>query len=281
MEEYLLYVVSGIFMIVILAGFIFTLIVKNRRLQHHIESAKKQLIQSERLSSLGLFTAGIAHEINNPINHISGASQVLFRTIDEGDLAGKEREIAFARNSIDEGLKNVQKITERLRTYSNSKSERVVPYDIINCLEDAMILLKPFYLGKVLIERNHPKTAIINCIPAKISQLLIATLGNAVEASNKGDKIYIHITESSQWLHIVIKDTGIGIPKDIQHKLFMPFITSKKDHLGLGLYIAQQIIEEHQGTLEIQSEKEGGTSVKIGFRLTVADQNDQTHPSIP
>lgn len=281
MEEYLLYIVPLIILLVILIGLIFKLITRNRQLKNDIEVAKKQLIQSERLSSLGLFTAGIAHEINNPINHISGASQVLFRSIDEGDIDGKEREIAFARKSIEEGLRNVQFIIERLRTYSNSKSERFVDYDIINCIEDALILLKPFYMGKVLIEKHHPETAIINCIPAKISQLLIVTLGNAIEASNKGDKVYISIIENGQQLNIVIKDAGSGIPKHLQRDILRPFITSKKDHLGLGLYVAHQIVEEHQGNIEILSDKEGGTSVKIGFRLSVADQNDQMHPSTP
>ena len=277
MGDYLPFIIIGSILLVILSFALLKARSFNLQLKKELELAKNHLIQSEKLSSLGLFTAGISHEINNPVNHISGASQVLFRTIDEGGLENKEREIAFARKSINDGLQNVQKIIERLRTYSNTKSDRFIEYNIIDCIEDALILLKPFYMGKVIIDKAFPDQVVTSCIPAKMSQLFVILIGNAIEASNKGGKIAIKISQDAHETKIEIEDNGIGISDKQMNSIFDPFITTKEKGLGLGLFVAKQLIEENQGRLDIVSKEGAGTNVSITLQSKIAGHNDQTH----
>lgn len=243
--------------------------------QRNLHKAQAHLIESEKLSSLGLFTAGISHEINNPINHISGGSQILFRMLENNEVT--EREVAFSKKSILDGMEKVQHIISRLRTYSNSKSNLFVNYNIAHCVEDALILLKPLYMGKTKIENLFPETLELECVPSKISQLMVNVIGNAIEASTKKDKVSIRTERNDQTVTLVIEDTGSGIDSDHKDLIFDPFFSTKEGRLGLGLYSAYHIVQEHGGTIKIDSIVHEGTKLAIELPWKNANHNGQSH----
>ena len=244
-----------------------------------LTQAQQQLLQSEKLASLGVFTAGIAHEINNPVNFISSGSTALFEMIKtlEDEIVEKNphtatifEDIAITQRAIETGVERTTAIISSLRNYARSDDKKFVSYNVINCINDTLLLLHNTYKYHVVVEKLLPESLNIECIPGRINQLFVNIINNATQAIETNGKLIIKakITVDSK-AEFEIIDNGKGMEQALADKIFDPFFTTKEvgKGTGLGLYIVHGIIEEHNGKIEVNTVLGEGTSFKITLPL--------------
>ncbi len=264
-----------------------------------LKETQSQLIQSEKLASLGILTAGIAHEINNPINYINSSIVSLeslanelvdviktYETITPENILEKLKEIKESINlsdtiegvtvlssNIKVGAKKTADIVKSLRTFSRSDSDIPVLSDINENIDSTLILLHNQYSDRINVIKNYERIPLVNCYQGKLNQVFMNLLANAIQAIEGQGTITIktlHMPSGlpdfkKECVFISIRDTGKGIPLEIRNKVFEPFFTTKEigKGTGLGLSISYGIIEQHKGKLEFTSVAENGTEFKV------------------
>lgn len=272
-----------------------------------LKTTQQQLVESEKLASLGQMTAGIAHEINNPINFVQSNVGPLKRDVqdilslleqyanleNDYDIQLKlnnlkaqyknleidflKEEISQLLNGIEEGSKRTAEIVKGLRIFSRMDKNERVSADINECLSSTLVVMKNMTKAEVTLNiqlaKDLPK---IDCYPGKLSQVFMNLITNAVQATklpNRQPKDRIITIESAQQnecILIHISDNGAGIPDNIHDKIFEPFFTTKDvgEGTGLGLSIVHGIVAEHNGTIDFQNVPEGGTRFTIHLPIT-------------
>ena len=250
----------------------------------NLRQSQFQLLQSEKMATLGQLVAGIAHEINNPVTFISAGVDSLKTNIDEimqvldlyhkvtADTASETLpEIEELKEKIDYGqalsevgnlLEIIKTGTERtteiikgLRSFSRMDEDILKVADIHENLNTALILLRNKYKDRITIEKEYSAIPQIECYPGQLNQVFMNILTNAIDAIDKKGKVIIRTSKSNQMVQISISDTGIGIPEEIRSKIFEPFFTTKEvgQGTGLGLSISHGIIEKHMGQIDVNS----------------------------
>jgi len=253
-----------------------------------LKNAQEQLIESEKMASLGQLTAGIAHEINNPINFVSSTITPLKRDLNEvrelveGELGKKgngsqQNDVAFLfseisqlLNGIEEGAKRTKNIVLGLRKFSRLDENVFKKVDIHEGLDSTIMLLNS-KLGSIKIEKKYKKLPPVECLPGKINQVFMNVISNALHAIK--DKGTITITSKKgthNTVEISISDTGVGMTPAIKKRIFEPFFTTKDVGVGtgLGLSISYGIIENHNGKISVKSEKGKGTKFVISLPVS-------------
>jgi two-component system, NtrC family, sensor kinase len=259
-----------------------------------LKQAQSQLVQSEKMVSLGQLVASIAHEINNPVNFISAGvdslstnleeiRQVLeiYHKITEGNVTEKLKEIEELKTRVEykEAIREVNKLIESikngtnrtteivrgLRTFSRLDEDTLKMADIHEGLDSTLILLHNKYKNRIEILKNYGNLPLIECYPGQLNQVFMNILSNTVDAIDEKGIITISTSISNGFIQISIKDTGQGIPENIREKIFDPFFTTKRigKGTGLGLSISQSIIEKHNGSIDIKSEVGKGSEFVI------------------
>lgn len=260
---------------------------------YELHKTQTQLLQSEKMASLGILVTGIAHEINNPINFINSSISGLknnveyllefaevFQNLTEApELTNKklkelQNEISVTellemqKKSIDIitiGISRTTKIIRSLKSFARTDEKEYSKYDLNENINSTLLILQHLYKNKISIEKKYGELPPINCFGGKINQVLMNLLVNAIQAIEDEGKITISTKKSNNNVLITISDTGKGIaPKDLNH-IFDPFFTTKKeqDGTGLGLAITYNIIKEHKGNIFVDSTPGKGTSFKI------------------
>ena len=260
---------------------------------HELKSAQAQLIQSEKMASLGELTAGIAHEIQNPLNFVNNFSEVSSELIDEmndelnkGDIEeAKAISIDIKQNleKINHHGKRADAIVKGMLQHSRSSSGKKEPTDL-NALCDEYLRLS--YHGLRAKDKSFNAsmktdfdTSIgkINLIPQDFGRVVLNLLTNAfyavTEKKNSGVEGYeptvsIATKKINNTIEIKVSDNGIGIPKEIIDKVFQPFFTTKPTGkgTGLGLSLSYDIIKSLEGELKVESSTEG-TTFTIFFKI--------------
>ncbi|MGA1791921.1 MAG: response regulator [bacterium] len=252
------------------------------KLEQMVEERTRQLIHAERLATLGTFSAAIIHEINNPLSYVIGNAKLLelfwqsAKPILEGHVdEDKTGEIEEDIKDVDEWLKFLQdgshrisRLVKTLKTYArqggHTQKEKSFLMDIVN---DAVYLVShKLKLCGVTVDVAVPADLMITCDPQKISQVFVNLMNNACDATaDRKGNISIHAAALKNWIDIRIRDNGSGISKEIAERIFDPFFTTKeKDKgTGLGLFIIKNIIEEHEGSIELSHFDGKGTEFKI------------------
>lgn len=268
---------------------------------HELRLTQTQLIQSEKISSLGRLVAGVAHEINNPINFIYGnvpyvetytqdvlrllqayqerhpqldpELQALIETV---DLDFVTRDLPQILKSMRSGADRVRQIVLSLRNFSHLDEAHYKAVDIHKGIESTLLVMKPYLAQEIEIRKSYEVLPLVECCPSHLNQVFLSLLMNAVEALNwwPAEKKTIAIctahvpataTEAER-VRIVVVDNGPGIPHEIQPKIFDPFFTTKDvgQGAGLGLTVSYQtIVNQHQGQLTFYSEPGLGTEFII------------------
>jgi signal transduction histidine kinase len=280
---------------------------ENRNTELHVamndlRMTQQQLVESEKLASIGQMTAGIAHEINNPINFVQSNVGPLKRDIDEIlellsqlaeidenkdllqqinhlksqyvklDVEYLKKEIQQLLSGIEDGSKRTAEIVKGLRVFSRMDRSELISADINECLNSTLVVMKNMTKAEVTLNvelgENIPKTF---CYPGKLSQVFMNLVTNAVQATRLPDRqpidrvINVRSYFKDNKICVEIQDNGKGIPTEIQDKIFEPFFTTKDvgEGTGLGLGIVSGIIGEHNGQLSFTTSATDGTTFLI------------------
>ncbi len=265
-----------------------------------LTQAQHQLVQSEKMSSLGLLTAGIAHEINNPINFVSANVNPLRRNLLDvreileayralqtasdlpASLAALKKqekaldldytltEITALLNGIEEGAKRTAEIVQGLRNFARTDENAVKYADIHQGLDSTLTLLANKYRNHIEIVKEYADLPDIECYPGQLNQVFMNILSNAIQAIDGSGTITIRTARvGNSKVEIRIRDTGGGMPEEVRKKIFDPFYTTKDVGVGtgLGLSISYGIIEKHGGSIEVDSEPGVGSEFIIRLPL--------------
>ncbi|MDR6123406.1 signal transduction histidine kinase [Bacillus sp. SLBN-46] len=218
-----------------------------------------KLRQMEKLSLVGELAAGIAHEIRNPLTSITGFTQIINESIQDPSLKG------YLEIMLDE-LERINNIVSEFM-FIAKPAEGFICKEINmgTLISSVLFFMKPqFNMNSVNITLDFDSSITAFCDPNQIKQVLINLLQNAVEATSTNKNIEISLkNESENYFSIKIKDYGSGISEERQKRLFEPFYTTKEKGTGLGLMVCKRIIENHRGTIDIQTQQGEGTDAII------------------
>lgn len=234
-----------------------------------IKETEAQLIQMEKMASLGTLAAGIAHEINNPLSFLISNLETLksyFQDLEGITLSEKlksqnvtsEDFQAMIQESIDGSLR-IKKIVTDLRTFSRRSETKKAAVDINQVLESVLSIVWNEIKYKASISKDYQAKSVIIGDPTQLSQVFLNIVINASQAITNKGTIAILTTEDEQNVYIKIADTGSGIPPDILSKVFDPFFSTKKS-VGLGLSVSYNIIKQHGGDIKVESRVGYGTT---------------------
>ena len=265
------------------------LVTLNDRLEH----TQNQLIQSEKLASIGQLAAGVAHEINNPVGYVSSnlytleeySTQLLaaleaLSAMDPAkttaqDLAEIRRrfDVDMLRQDIPqllvesrEGLGRVAKIVRDLKDFSRiDQRENWVRADLHRGLESTLNIVANELKFKAQIVRRYGELPLIECLPAELNQVFMNMLMNAGQAIWERGHIVVSTGTSGDQVWVSIQDDGQGIPPEVLPRIFDPFFTTKAvgSGTGLGLSISYGIVRKHHGSIEVESAPGRGTTMRI------------------
>lgn len=268
---------------------------------NELKSAQTQLVEQEKMASLGQLTAGIAHEINNPINFVTANVKPLQRDLedilevfdayeaieDEADFANKkgrieslkaELEVDYLREEIqsllkgiDDGAHRTADIVRGLKVFSRTDEQDLKRVDLAEGIDSTLTLLNNSMKGKMELIKEYDDVPKIECYAGKMNQVFMNILSNAVyaiseeEDSNKVGEIRVSLKDIGDQVEIIFSDNGSGMPEDVRSRIFEPFYTTKPvgDGTGLGLSISKSIIDKHNGSIKVTSEKGVGTTFHI------------------
>lgn len=262
-----------------------------------LKYTQNKLIQSEKLASLGQLTAGIAHEINNPINFVM--SNILPLRNDINDILGLVKkydeliktkcynqefdeieklknkidykyllsEIESLLNGMDEGANRTADIVKGLRNFSRMDEGVMVLADINLGLDSTLIMLKNVIKNRIEVIKDFGNIPMILCYPGKLNQVFLNILSNAKDSITDKGKIFIKTYNDENYVYISIKDTGAGMTEEIKEHIFEPFYTTKEvgKGTGLGLSITYGIVSDHNGKIDVISEVSKGTEFIISL----------------
>ncbi len=236
-----------------------------------LKETQAQLIQNEKMASLGQLVAGIAHEINNPLafvvnnlfvveNGVASLAPEIAPHLSEPSLK-KLRKIQTCLEEMREGLDRVKELVLDLRTFSRLDEGEFKTVDVVDTIDSVLLLLKHRMNNRIEVEKHCSPQRMLYCYAGRLNQVLMNLISNAVDAIAGEGRIMITTSQSAEFFLISIRDTGEGIPEAIRSKIFDPFFTTKPvgQGTGLGLAISYGIVQDHGGSIEVQSEEGAGT----------------------
>ncbi len=245
-----------------------------------IKQTQTQLIQSEKMASLGQLVAGVAHEINNPVGAMKSihSTQVkaftklkehleLVCALDKNNKVVLEKYLRIIGDSnkvISNGTERVSEIVRRLKSFARLDEAELQKIDINECVEDTLELIHHEIKNDVTVLKSCKDVPKISCYPGQLNQVLLNLLINAkhaLEGNTEKGEIHIFTSYIDNRVLITIEDNGKGIPKENLGKIFDPGFTTKGVGVGtgLGLSICYQIIKEHHGDIKVESKVGYGT----------------------
>ena len=227
-----------------------------------LQARQSQLIQSEKLAALGTLVFGVAHELNNPLSNVSSSCQILKEEIESDDLDFKKELLS----QIDTETDRARDVVGSLLDYSREKVLK--EFNVSSTVSETIRLLKAELSPKIRLDIRVPEGIRIYGDKQKIQQVFLNLIKNAADACGYEGNIIISADRSSERnVEIVIQDDGSGMDSATMNKIFDPFFSSKTDKkgYGLGLFIVHNIIEEHGGTIDVDSQPGAGTVFTINL----------------
>jgi len=279
------------------------LIVEQRRISAELEracaelkSAQSQMLQREKMASIGQLAAGVAHEINNPVGFIKSNLNTLKRYLDRiGQFIGVQDEVlsgggdpsrlaeirrqlkvdhclADAVDLLDEsqeGVERVQGIVRNLKSFSRVDDQELAPADLNECLENTINIVWNELKYKAKLTRDYGELPSLRCYPQQLNQVFMNLLVNAAHAIREQGEIEVSTRNELSRLKVSIRDTGSGIAPEVLPRIFEPFFTTKPvgKGTGLGLSIAYDIVKKHGGELNVETVPGQGTTFSIHLPL--------------
>lgn len=260
-----------------------------------LQAAQAQILQREKMASLGQLAAGVAHEINNPIGFIMSNLNSLSKYIQRlREFIAIQTEFIIALNPITglaelndtrkrlkidylledatallkeslDGADRVKVIVQNLKSFTRLDETEIVAADLNECLRSTLYILNNELKFKATINKEFGDIPLTRCNPAELNQAFMNILMNAVQAIDQEGTITVKTWHDGSYISIAISDTGGGIPDDKISKIFDPFFTTRDVGKGTGLElsIVYDIIKKHQGQISVQSEIGKGSTFLI------------------
>ena len=261
-----------------------------------LKAAQAQLIQQEKMVSLGQLTAGVAHEINNPVNFISGNINPLRRDFadlihllkkydsklsgdEEMDKLKKELDVEYTLKEIEELISGIESgasrtaaIVSGLSNFSRLNENQKKSADLNEGLKSTIMMIKSSLGERIQLHTEFGDLPEIVCFPGQMNQVFLNILNNAIQAIEGKGEIRIRTSFSDKEIRISIGDNGTGIKEEIRNRIFEPFFTTRDvgKGTGLGLSISFGIIESHHGRIDMTSEVGKGTEFVISLPASLS-----------
>lgn len=271
-----------------------------------LKETQSQILQSEKMASIGQLAAGVAHEINNPLGFISSNIGTLNKyvqklaefidaqaaVVETLSSPADQEELKTLRKSLKidflledtkdliseslEGSERVKGIVKNLKSFSNIDQSDCLPADINECIETTLNVVWNSIKHKATVEKEYGKLPLFTCYPQQLNQLFLNLLLNAGQAIEKEGIIRIKTWADDEAINISISDTGIGMPENILARIFEPFFTTRDvgKGTGLGLSISYDIVKNHHGDICAESKVGEGTTFSI--KLPLNQELDKT-----
>lgn len=246
---------------------------QNTKLKQTLQDLKTtqiQLLQAEKMATLGILTAGVAHEINNPLNYILGACVGLEKYFKKSGTI-ENAQVKLYLNTLRVGIKRASDIVQGLNQFSRDSKTYTEACDIHSILDNCLTMLSSQLKHRIVIEKFYSAR-----VPAtkgnvgKLHQAFLNILSNASQAIEKEGRITIRTQKKGNNIIVKVADTGIGISKENMQNIINPFYTTKEPGkgVGLGLSITYNIIQEHKGEIDFKSDVGKGTTVTVILQIT-------------
>jgi C4-dicarboxylate-specific signal transduction histidine kinase len=234
-----------------------------RDLDRKVRERSKQLVRSERLAGIGFLAAGVAHEINNPLQAMGMAGESLQSRMVEllADAPEADQSIVHSYLSlIQSEADRCQQITRKLLDFARGQQVTRMRYDLTQIIREVLSMVQhmsKFQNRKIEFPQERPCYVEVN--GPEIKQVVLNLVANALESMDEKGSLRISLSEEMDQVVLVFEDNGCGMSRDIIENLFEPFFTQRRDGkgTGLGMSISQRIIGDHGGTIEAQSDGPG------------------------
>ena len=245
----------------------------NIKLRQEVKERRRvqdELVQAGKLAALGQLSAGIAHELNQPLSAIRYYLHNARLLLQRGQLDTHQENI----DKIDELSARMAQMINHLKNFARLPSNKLHPVDVVPVIEQSLALLKARIAeDEIAIERRYDETPyVINAEDIRLEQVLVNIIGNAIDAIGLQDgaerKISVDVIDAEENVCIEIVDTGTGIPPDVKDSIFDPFYTTKEvgKGLGLGLSISYNIVKDMRGEISAVNAETGGTKFTLSFQ---------------
>jgi len=278
-----------------------------------LQRIQQQLLQSEKMASIGQLAAGVAHEINNPVGYITSNLGTLKNYVEdlltlvdaytEAETALKSDDPRLERiqtvkkrieldflvddlrdlvHESQEGVERVKRIVQDLKDFSREREMEWEVSDLQRTLEATLNIVHNELKYKAEVIKEYRATPEVECVPSQLGQVFVNLLVNAAQAIEEHGTITVRTGESDGWAEVVVEDTGKGIPEENLTRLFDPFFTTKPvgQGTGLGLSVSYGIIQKHNGRIEVQSTPGKGTRFTIRLPLRQPHEADETKAKV-
>ena len=280
----------------------------------HLQESQAQLVQSEKMASLGQMVAGITHEINTPLayvksgleitqmrlgelNELANACNVLNQTLANENSSNETislqlQQVGELSNMLEEnetmsetagllqdgihGMDEISEIITGLKNFSRMDRAKVAAFNVNDGLESTLKIANNIVKYKS-VQKHYGDVRPITCAPSSINQVFLNLITNAAQATDESGEILLTTTQLEDSVKIEVRDNGTGISAENRKKIFDPFFTTKDigQGTGLGLSIVQRIISEHGGTITVDSEAGSGTC----FTIILPNSHEKTSSS--
>jgi PAS domain S-box-containing protein len=284
-------------------------VTERKQAEQTVHDVHAQLLQNEKLASIGQLAAGIAHEINNPMGFINSNLSTLDKYIDKfkqyiqeleqqlqqyGNQEQQQkvtalrtrlkldyvlRDVTLMLHESREGAERVMKIVQDLKTFARSDMQQVAPANINQCLDSTISIIWNQIKYVAELVRDYGELPKVPCNIQQLNQVILNLLVNAIHAIEAGQQEGLGTITIKTWIDgqqacIAVSDTGCGIPEEVRRRIFDPFFTTKEvgKGTGLGLSISHEIIRKHGGELTVVSEVGNGTTFTIRLPLIAAPE---------
>ena len=266
-----------------------------------LKESQVQLVQAEKMSSLGQLVAGVMHEINTPLLYVLNNASVTLESIADVDrfvqavlplleardneqmktalsllldrraefdvesIRESAEEVATLNRESIEGLQQISDLVQSLKDFSRLDRATEDRFDVCEGIEKTLTITRNALKYGVEVEKNFEDVGEIYCSPARINQIFVNLVTNAVQAMEGKGKLRISIRSVDDCVEIAFEDTGCGIPEEDLNRIMDPFFTTKPvgEGTGLGLSIVHQIVQQHNGRLTVASEVGRGTCITV------------------
>ena len=242
-----------------------SLIVIRKRAEEEKFRLQEQLRHADRLATIGQLSAGVAHELNEPISSVLGYSQLIYKHPDLPDQIKQDAE------KIMKASLHAREVVKKLMLFARQTPPKKIWVNLNQVVEEGLYFLESRCAKEGInvvcsLSENLPK---VTADPAQLTQVLVNLVVNSIQAMPKGGELTVQTKALKECVLLIVKDTGVGMSENVMNKIFLPFYTTKDvgRGTGLGLAVVHGIVTSHEGAIHVTSKEGQGTTFKIQLPL--------------